>query len=310
MDVGPPQEQRDPAGVADAFVRFFGLSLRPTMDELTGLLQKAEIGTVLGAPLSGSLQGLHYSAPGGGYDIHYRENQWAGAQEHTVLHETYEIICETLGDLYPGLPPIWRRVPGGRPLRRGGADAAGGLRRLRRGHRPRRGCVAEAVRAGVCLGDVAAGRGDAKSAPHGGPVRAQGAGRAVLLGRVPCALAVPGRRGRTDAGVRGGGLPPAPRRVEQAGQGHSSVSAGGGAARCARRQGGYAEADGIAVAARPVFWLGRLAKVAVVAVPYRDRPCSVPSSPLPLSTVTSTRGAGSFMIRVRQRKILNGRERL
>ena len=75
VDAGPAGERTDPSSLADAFVRFFGLSLRPTLDELTGLLRAAGIGTVLGAPLSGSLQGLHYSAPGGGYDIHYREGQ-------------------------------------------------------------------------------------------------------------------------------------------------------------------------------------------------------------------------------------------
>ena len=33
----------------------------------------------------------------------------------------------------------------------------------------------------------------------------------------------------------------------------------------------YAEEEGIAVAARPVLWKGRVAKVAVVAVPFQDR---------------------------------------
>ena len=38
----------------------------------------------------------------------------------------------------------------------------------------------------------------------------------------------------------------------------------------------YAEEDGIAVAARPVLWKGRVAKVAVVAVPFQDRAVLVP----------------------------------
>ena len=36
------------------------------------------------------------AAPGGGYDIHYREDLWAGTQDYSVVHETYEIIYETL----------------------------------------------------------------------------------------------------------------------------------------------------------------------------------------------------------------------
>ena len=38
----------------------------------------------------------------------------------------------------------------------------------------------------------------------------------------------------------------------------------------------YAEDDGLAVAARPVMWKGRLAKVAVVAVPHEDRAVLAP----------------------------------
>ena len=34
--------------------------------------------------------------------------------------------------------------------------------------------------------------------------------------------------------------------------------------------------DDVTVAARPVFWHGRLAKVALVAVPYRDRSVLLP----------------------------------
>ena len=41
------------------------------------------------------------------------------------------------------------------------------------------------------------------------------------------------------------------------------------AARSGRAE--YAEADGLAAVARPVYWKGRLAKVAVVAVPWEHR---------------------------------------
>ena len=106
VDGGPAGEPLDPHCLAAVFVRFFGLSVRPAMDELTGLLHTVGVGSVSGAPLPRGLRGIHASAPEGGYDIHYREDQWEGAQEHTVLHETYEIICETLSGLHPGSPPI------------------------------------------------------------------------------------------------------------------------------------------------------------------------------------------------------------
>jgi hypothetical protein len=38
----------------------------------------------------------------------------------------------------------------------------------------------------------------------------------------------------------------------------------------------YAEADGLAVVARPVYWKGRLAKVIVVAVPSGERAALLP----------------------------------
>ena len=70
---------------------------------------------------------------------------------------------------------------------------------------------------------------------------------------------------RVLCGLRGGahrkGMPPSPGSLAE------RVALTGRAA--------YAEADAasgnVAVAARPVLWRGRLAKVAVVAVPYRDR---------------------------------------
>ena len=38
----------------------------------------------------------------------------------------------------------------------------------------------------------------------------------------------------------------------------------------------YTEDDGLAVAARPVSWMGRVAKVAIVAVPFLDRAVLAP----------------------------------
>ena len=47
---------------------------------------------------------FHCNSPEGGYDIHYLEGQGRSANEHTVLHETYEIIYETLCLLRSGFP--------------------------------------------------------------------------------------------------------------------------------------------------------------------------------------------------------------
>jgi hypothetical protein len=63
----------NPEGMAGRFVDYFGLSVRPTLDELTGLLEEAEFGTVYGLPLEDGLKGAHFGDPGNGYDIYYRE---------------------------------------------------------------------------------------------------------------------------------------------------------------------------------------------------------------------------------------------
>ncbi len=54
----------------------------------------------------------------------------------------------------------------------------------------------------------------------------------------------------------------------------SSGSLAERAARSGRTE--YAEGDGIAVVAKPVFWKGRLAKVAVVALPWEHRKALAP----------------------------------
>ena len=92
-----------PEGVAARFVSYFCVPGRPTLPVLKALLEDAGFGAVSGAHLD-SVKGLHVSAPGGGYDIYFRQDLSDGAKEHTVLHETYEIICETLCDQESGSP--------------------------------------------------------------------------------------------------------------------------------------------------------------------------------------------------------------
>ena len=97
---------RRPTVLARAFVDFFGLAGFPRPATLTGLLRRAAIGMTVGAHLPDSLWGLHVSTGDGGYLIQYQASEWPGAQEHTILHATYEILRERLHDLYPhtGLP--------------------------------------------------------------------------------------------------------------------------------------------------------------------------------------------------------------
>ena len=92
-------ERLEPERVAAAFADYFRLSGRPTVAGLTALLQDAGFGTVSGRELNG-LKGVHFGAPRGEYDIYYREDLWDGAKVHTVLHEAYEIIHETLCALH------------------------------------------------------------------------------------------------------------------------------------------------------------------------------------------------------------------
>ncbi len=99
-----PREALDPETLAARFVGYFDVSARPTMEEIKALLKRAGFGEVSGNRHM-DVKGIHYSAPGGGYDIHYREDLWEGTQDYSVLHETYEIIHETLCDMESGSPP-------------------------------------------------------------------------------------------------------------------------------------------------------------------------------------------------------------
>ena len=102
------RERLEPERLAAAFTEFFHLAARPTVMELAALLRDAGFGTVSGRELDG-LKGVHFGAPKGRYDIYYRDDLWDGAKAHTVLHEAYEIIHETLCALHSDDPPE-RRV--------------------------------------------------------------------------------------------------------------------------------------------------------------------------------------------------------
>ena len=98
------RESLDPETLAARFVRYFDVPARPSMEQLKALLKRTGFGEVSGSRHMDA-KGIHFSSPNGGYDIHYRADLWAGAQDYSVIHETYEIIHETLCDMESGSPP-------------------------------------------------------------------------------------------------------------------------------------------------------------------------------------------------------------
>ena len=82
---------------------------RPTLEEIKVLLEEIGAGTVVARHLPGGLRGAHIRRGDGGYVIHHIPDDWRGATEHTLMHETYEIIYETLYGSYED-PATARRV--------------------------------------------------------------------------------------------------------------------------------------------------------------------------------------------------------
>ena len=273
-------ETIDPEGVAARFVSYFGVPARPTMPVLKALLQEAGFGTVSGAHLD-SMKGVHFGGRGGGYEIYYHQDLWDGAKEHTVLHETYEIICETLCEQVTGTP-LRRRVC--RPADRFAAAVlmqpeafslmaqASGLDvlALQRAYR----CSYSSVT--LRLAEVVwntplmtvlyeRGRDDGLD-PEGWTEPPEL--RATIVRRTrgfgsPDSELLCGSRGGVP--LRGRRPPPGSLADRVVGSGRAE----------------YDEDGGFAVIARPVTWRGKLAKVAVVAVPYSHRAALDPQKPMP-----------------------------
>ena len=262
----PPRRTLNPEWMAAAFVDYFSVSCRPTLEELTLLLKRAGFGHVTGRDLEG-MKGIHYSAPGGGYHIHYRKDLWAGAQDYTVLHEAYEIIHETLTDLYSGYRP------GRKICREGDRFSAAVLMQpkvflvmalasgldvlaLQRMYRCSYASVAmrlaEVVRHPPLM--VVLYENTERGDPAGWK---QPPSLSTAVVRKTSGMGIPTT---TICGVTGTvprrGRPPPPRSLADL------------VIRCGRTQ--SAREGGYAVVARPVLWKGELAKVVVVAVPERD----------------------------------------
>ncbi len=83
-----------PALLADEFVRHFHLRGFPRFADIEAVVQDAGVGQVFQSKLPQGIRGFHVSLGRGPYAIHYREDDWEGGREHTVLHEVYEILME------------------------------------------------------------------------------------------------------------------------------------------------------------------------------------------------------------------------
>ena len=269
-----------PEGVAARFVNYFGVPARPTMAVLKVLLEDAGFGTISGAHLD-SMKGVHFGARGGGYEIYHRQDMWDGAKEHTILHETYEIICETLCEQVTGTP-LRSRV-----CRQADRFAAAVL--MQPGTFS---LMAEA--SGL---DVLALQRAYRCSYASVTLRL-----AEVMSEFPL-MTVLYERGRDDGLDPEGWVEPPElrativRRTRGFGTPHSALLCGsrGGVPLQGRRPSpgsladrmvgsGIAEYDedgGFAAIARPVIWKDRLAKVAVVAVPYRHQAALEPQRPAP-----------------------------
>ena len=279
---GACQRRIGPERAADEFVRFFGVSLRPHMDELTALLREAGFGEVSEAGhLPGGMRGVHYTSPHGGYDIRYRADQSEGARVHTVLHETYEIIHETLCDLHSASPPpktvcveanrfaaAVLLQPETFALFAGasGFDAVALQKQYGCSYATATLRLAEVMRHQPFMAVLYEREDEGEIAGWDGqppPSRF----KASVVTRTPGFGA---RDDRILCGERGG----RPRKGKSISPGSLAhhVLLTGRAAYAEREPGrnGAGPSD-MAVAARPVIWYGKLAKIALVAVPYQDR---------------------------------------
>ena len=289
MEGGSPSGRLQPVAMAREFVDFFGVSAFPHMGELTALLNRAGVKTTVHSCEASGLRGYHTGTSNGGYRIAIDASDWPRAQEHTVLHEVYEVVRKRLGDLYP-----WVGVPQGPTMCRQADQFAAAA--LMQPHYF--SLFAEASGFDVVALHGTYGRAyssltirlaevmlhqpllavlyerKAEGDPRGWSTSAlPEAFRATVVARTP------GFRLRTHrrplAHLRDllprRGAPPAQCSVAE------RVLLTGRPV-CVEQVSGYDlwQADDLTVIARPVVWHGRLAKVAVVAVPYRDRSVLAP----------------------------------
>ncbi len=274
----------EPVSTARFFVEFFSLSGIPSLHDLKELLSRTGVGVAVATKLPGSYRGFHAGHARGPYMIQYDASEWSGAQEHTVLHETYEIIIERLQDIQPS--PSY---PAGKRLCRDadrfaasvlvqpglfaivaettGFDIVALQRLYRRSYASISLRLAEVMLHQPLLA-VLYERREEKASPRRAESVEHTGLKATVVARTP------GFRLRTNrrplSSLRGllprRGSPPAPGSI-------GDTVFGTGSPLYVERVSGYDlwKSDDIAVAAKPVLWRESVAKVALVAVPYRDR---------------------------------------
>ena len=282
IESGSPVWSFGPARIAKEFVRYTGLSAFPDFGELTARLLSMEIGSILPSNhLPRDMRGIHYRLDSGAYTIRYAMGAGEGARNFTVLHETHEIIYEILADI------VGQPVPRRRACREADRFAAAVLMQpgpfsayalatgldvmALRGHYDL-SCSALTLRLGEVIRSQPMLAVLYERKEKGDPslwieFPAVGSFRASVVVRTPGfgvrdSRMLCGARGMMP--VRGRPLSPgsmAERVVLTGRPCYAEVEPGCGGAR---------KGD-MAMAARPVVWKGRVAKVAAIAVPYRDK---------------------------------------
>ncbi|MDE2937404.1 MAG: ImmA/IrrE family metallo-endopeptidase [Chloroflexota bacterium] len=263
----------DPETVAARFVSWFGVSAIPTLDELTGLARRTGLGEVLEGKRMDGLRGAHIGQPGGEYHIYYRDDLWEGSKAQTLAHEIYEIILENMGVKDSGSEPdplvclqaerfavsVLMQPDIFAPCAEDcGLDVAALHDRFGSSYASAALRLAEVVKRPPLL-VVLYGhseKGDPALWPAGDDLARL---RAKVVRRTRGFRA---QRSQLMGGWRGG-MPHRDRAVPPGSLAESAARSG---------ETEYAEEDCLAAAATPVIWKGRLAKVAVVAVPadYRN----------------------------------------
>ena len=281
---GAPDVRLHPTAIAREFIDYFGLSAFPDMAEIETLLERADIATVVRSRDTRGLRGYHTGTKDGGYIIVIDDSEWDGAQEYTTLHEAYEIVRERLRDLYPrvGAPqgrskcrqadgfaaaalmqPYWFSLF----AEASGFDVVALQRTYGRAYSSLTIRMAEVMRHQPLLA-VLYERGAT------GDPREWAADAPPEVFKAKVVARTPGFRLRTSkrplSNLRGllprRGAPPAQCSVAE------RVILTGRPV-YVEKVSGYDlwRNDDVTVAARPASWHGRLAKVALIAVPYRDR---------------------------------------
>ena len=283
MEEVVPSKGLHPAVLAREFVEFFGISTFPHMEEIAAQLKRAGVRTVECTQLR-ELRGFHTGTKKGSYLIEYDAFDWDGAKEQTVLHELYEIIRERLTDLHP---PV--RKPQGEEMcreaerfaaavlmqpevfsvfaERSGLDVVALQRAYGRAYSTVALRLVEVLQSQPLL-VVLYERKEEGEPRLWAPTCSPEIFRASVVARTP------GFRLRTTrrplSCLRG----MLPRRGASPAPGSAAERVVlSGRPLYVERVNGYDlwQTDDLAVAASPVFWYGRLAKIAVIAVPYRDR---------------------------------------